>query len=338
MARGVEAGSVGVVLMRLSGEPGGMRETAVQEGMSRGVVLSAALHVAVAGLLVFGLPDLFRPTPLENQPVAVDLVTIGPKTLATHPNPHVPRPRAKPIIPVSDTPAVKPRPKPTPPLPAPLPSSAGAPLSPQPKIEKAEWEPPPPPKPQVKPAVPRPAALVRVPRPMQKPPPPPRRTAKAEVRPPHRQKTYDPGDFQRLLRNLAPEHNAPSPDKTPRIREALAAEASSQPKAPLGAQLTASEIDLIRQQIERCWNIPEGARDDKDLVVEMRVSVDRDGDVSQATILASGSTPSDPVFPAAAASARRALFNPQCRPLRLPPDKYEYWKEFIMDFSPRDLL
>lgn len=333
--------------MRLSGGAGGMPEAGISQaaraqspepGMSRaGIALSAALHLSVAALLVFGLPTLFRPPPPQDQPVAVDLVHIGPQTRATHPNPHVPRPHAKPIIPVSDEPAPRPQPKPTPPLPAPLPSSAGAPLRAQPRIQKAEWEPPPPPRPEAKPAVPRPAARLVVPRPQQKPPPP-RRLAKQEVHPPHRQKTYDPGDFQRLLRNLAPEHNAPSPDKTPQIRQAIAAEASSQPKAPLGAQLTASEIDLIRQQIEQCWNIPEGARDDRELIVEIRVFVNRDGDVSQAMILDQGRMANDPVFRAAAVSARRALFDPKCRPLRLPPDKYEYWKEFIMNFSPRDLL
>ena len=326
--------------MRLSGEPAGAREPAVQEGMSRGVALSAVLHVAIAALLVFGLPDLFPPKPLENQPVAVDLVTIGPKTLATHPNPYVPRPQAKPEIPLADVPAAKPQPKPTPPKPAPLPSTAaGPPPRPQPpkaKLEKAKWEPPPP-RPEPKPAPPRPTTVAVVPRPQQKPRPP-LQMAKAQTRPLRQQKAYDPGDFQRLLRNLAPEHNAPSPDKPPQVKQLVSAEASSQPKAPLGAQLTASEIDLIRQQIERCWNIPEGARDDKDLVVEIRVSVDRDGDVRQASILDSGSTTSDPVFRAAADSAKRALFNPQCRPLRLPPDKYESWKEFIMDFSPRDIL
>jgi outer membrane biosynthesis protein TonB len=326
--------------MRLSGEPPGGREPAEQEGMSRGLALSAALHVAVAVLLVFGLPDLFRPAPLENQPVAVDLVTIGPKTLATHPNPYVPRPQAKPDIPLADVPAARPLPKPVPPKPAPRPSTAaGAPPPPPPKVKiaKAKWQPPPRPEPKPAPPRPRPVIAAAVPRPPQKPRPP-LRMAQAQTRLLRQQKAYDPGDFQRLLRNLAPEHNAPSPDKPPQVRQLLSAAASSQPKAPLGAQLTASEIDLIRQQIERCWNIPEGARDDKDLVVEMRVSVDRDGDVRRATILDSGSTVSDPVFRAAADSAKRALFNPQCRPLRLPPDKYEYWKEFIMDFSPRDIL
>ncbi|MGH7039179.1 MAG: hypothetical protein ACREE1_13675 [Stellaceae bacterium] len=306
--------------------------------MSRGIALSAALHITVIGLLVFGLPALFQPAPLENQPVAVDLVTIGPKTLATHPNPDVPRPRMKPVIPVADAPALKPPPKPTPPAPAPLPSTAaGVPPTPQPpRLEKAKWQAPPP-RPEPKPAPPRPANLAAVPRPRQKPRPP-LQVATAQTRPLRQQRAYDPGDFQRLLRNLAPEHNAPSPDQPPRIKQLLSAEASSQPRAPQGAQLTASEIDLIRQQIERCWNIPAGARADKSLVVEMRVSVDRDGDVRQATVLDSGSTTSDPVFRAAAESARRALFNPECRPLRLPPDKYQYWKEFVMDFSPKDPL
>jgi outer membrane biosynthesis protein TonB len=335
--------------MRLSDEPVGVRQREVspasKEGMSRAVAWSVALHLALGGLVVFGLPDLFHSAPSPDQPVAVDLVTIDRETRATRPNPYVPRPHAKPDIPPADAAAPKPRPKPQPPLPAPPPSSGGAPPQPQPtKIEKAEWEPPPPPKPPLaKPplpqpqATPRPAAAVAVPRPREKPRPPVA-VAKQETRPRRERKTYDPGAFEALLKNLAPEHNAPSPDLPPRTQRLASAEASSQPRAPLGAALTASEIDLIRQQIERCWNIPEGARDDKDLVVEIRVFVDPDGNVRQAVILDQARLVNDPVFRAAADSARRALFNPQCRPLRLPPDKYEYWKEFVMDFSPKDLL
>ncbi|HJU17278.1 MAG TPA: energy transducer TonB, partial [Stellaceae bacterium] len=118
--------------------------------MSRGLVLSVVLHLAVGGLVVFGLPDLFQPAPPQDQPVAVDLVTIGPETRATHPNPNVPRPHAKPYIPLADAPTPKPQEKPQPPLPAPPPSSAAAapPHPSAPRIEKAEWEPP---KPQAAP-------------------------------------------------------------------------------------------------------------------------------------------------------------------------------------------
>ncbi|HZU88383.1 MAG TPA: energy transducer TonB, partial [Stellaceae bacterium] len=79
-------------------------------------------------------------------------------------------------------------------------------------------------------------------------------------------------------------------------------------------------------------------RDAKDLMVEIRVFVAPDGDVQRAVVLDQGRMAEDPLFRAAADSARRALFNPECRPLRLPPDKYEYWKEFVINFSPRDLL
>jgi hypothetical protein len=348
--------------MRLSGELVERREPAAspaaKDGMSRGIVLSVALHLAIGGLIVFGLPDLLQPAPPLDEPIAVDLVKIGPQTLATHPNPYVPRPQVKPDLPVADMPAPPPRPKPQPPRPAPPPSSGGAPPQPLPaKVEKAEREPlpkpplpkPPPPKPSVSKAaaMPRPATPIAtgvvVPRPQQKPRPP-IEIARREPRPrpertPERvSKTYNPGAFDALLKNLAPENNAPSPDRPPQLKRLVAAAASSQPQAPLGAALTASEIDLIRQQIERCWNIPEGARDDRNLVVEIKVFVEPDGDVRKAVILDQARMANDPVFRAAADSARRALFDPQCRPLRLPPDKYQYWKEFVVDFSPRDLL
>ena len=45
---------------------------------------------------------------------------------------------------------------------------------------------------------------------------------------------------------------------------------------------------MIREQIARCWNIPAGARDAKDLVVEIRVQVEPDGTVQQATIVDQG--------------------------------------------------
>ena len=46
----------------------------------------------------------------------------------------------------------------------------------------------------------------------------------------------------------------------------------------------------------------------------------------------------DPLYRAAAESARRTFFNPQCTPLRLPADKYEIWKDLQVAFSPKDIL
>src|SRR5262249_43452936 len=87
-----------------------------------------------------------------------------------------------------------------------------------------------------------------------------------------------------------------------------------------------------------CWNVPAGARDARDLVVEIRVVVDHDGIVQQATIVDQSRLGSDPFFRAAAESARRAFFNPQCRPLPLPAEKYAIWKDLVVVFSPKDIL
>jgi hypothetical protein len=165
--------------------------------------------------------------------------------------------------------------------------------------------------------------------------------AKVEPKPEEKkpeEKKYDPRQFDALLKNLAPVHTAMTADARPENPRPAAARASSQPKAPLGSQLTASELDMVRHQIARCWNVPAGARDAKDLVVEIKVIVDPDGTVRQATIVDQGRLGSDPSYRAAAESARRAFFNPQCRPLHLPAEKYAIWKDLVVDFSPKDIL
>ena len=85
-----------------------------------GVAASAALHVIVAALVVFGVPNLFRKPPPQEMPIAVQLVTIAPETRATQPNPFRPRPDAKPEPPLAE-PAPIPEPKPEPPVPSPAP-------------------------------------------------------------------------------------------------------------------------------------------------------------------------------------------------------------------------
>jgi len=61
-----------------------------------------------------------------------------------------------------------------------------------------------------------------------------------------------------------------------------------------------------------------------------------DGTVRAATLL-NPERLGDPYFQAAADSARRALFNPTCQPLKLPPQKYDQWQIFTITFDPKDL-
>ena len=148
----------------------------------------------------------------------------------------------------------------------------------------------------------------------------------------------DAAAFDSLLKNLTKTPALPQQDAKPQRQQvAAAAPPSSQPRAPLGSQLTASEMDLVREQIARCWNINAGARDAKDLVVEIRASVNPDGTVTRADIVDTGRANSDPLFRAAAESARRAFFNPACTPLKLPPEKYATWKDLDVSFSPKDI-
>ncbi|HEV2302396.1 MAG TPA: hypothetical protein VGR91_12580 [Stellaceae bacterium] len=303
-------------------------KSAGPDGMPGGIALSAALHAIVGILLVLGLPVLFAPKVPQETPIAVELVTIGPHTRATEHNEH-PHEHASLEKPIEAPPAPKPEPKPAPPKPAPPPTSTAEQSVPAPPE-------PPKPKPEPKPAPspPKQVAQVEPPRPLEKPKPPPQ-LVKDEPKPP--QKKYDPALFQSLLKNLATDQTAPS-EEGRSAPEKSAGRFSAQPKAPLGAQLSASELALIRQQIARCWNVPAGALDAKDLVIEVRVVVAPDGTVRQATIEDQARYASDPVFRAAAESARRALFNPLCTPLHLPPDKYDIWKDMVVNFNPKDIL
>jgi hypothetical protein len=294
------------------------------------------LHLVLGSLFIFGLPRLFTPPPPEDMPVAVELVMIAPETRATRPNPNPPRPDAKPEVPTADAPVTKPEPEPPVPTAVPPPSAEAPPPAPEPP-KPPEPKPTPPPvlkPPEPKPEPPKPSEKAEAPRPREKPEPP-QQMAKNESK--AEQKKYDPGQFETLLKNLAMQSTVLSPDQPPQRPRVASARPSSQPRAPLGSQITASEVDLVRQQIARCWNVPAGARDAKDLVVEVRVAVDPDGTVRQATIVDQGRL-SDPFYRAAAESARRAFFNPLCRPLHLPPDKYAIWKDLVVDFSPKDIL
>lgn len=303
----------------------------------RGVALSVVLHLMLGSVFILGLPRLFEPPTPEEMPIAVELVTMAPETRATHPNPNPPRPNVKPEVPAVDAPLAKPSPEPPVFAPVPPPSAELLPSTEPAKAVEPKAPPPLPlvKPPEAKPEPPRPVEKAEAPRPKEKPEPP-QQMAKNEPKP--EQKKYDPGQFDNLLKNLAAQSAIPSPDAPPQRSRIASARPSSQPRAPLGSQITASEVDLVREQIARCWNVPAGARDARDLVVEIRVSVEADGNVRQATIVDQARLAGDPFFRAAAESARRAFFNPLCRPLHLPPEKYAIWKDLVVDFSPKDIL
>jgi hypothetical protein len=183
--------------------------------------------------------------------------------------------------------------------------------------------------------VPEPKPPEPAPKPDVKPEPPKPPPPKPDVKPEPPKPPQD-ASFDAMLKNLAKQTMAA--DKTEKTATAAPPPAaSSQPIAPLGAQLSTSEIDVVREQIERCWNVPVGARDASDLVPEFRILMNRDGTVRDAQLVNSDRD-SDPFFQAAAESARRAILNTNCHgPLKLPPDKYDQWQTIDMTFDPKGI-
>jgi len=291
--------------------------------MRRSLIWSVSLHVLVLILAVLGLPRLWEtdPPPMDT-PIVVELVKIDEKTKAKE----IPKP--KPL----KKKAVKTPPPPEPPKVKP---AAAAPLPPEPPRASPAVEKIPVIKPKPKPK-PKPKAK-RKPKPKPKAKPaPPRQIVRVRPRrrpPPSRE------DFLRsVLRDVAPEERGERPKKPVKKEKPAPAPALKKApvrRAPLDAQASMSEIDAIRRQIEGCWNIPAGARDAGSLVVQIRVWVNPDGTVAQARILDASRMATDVFFRAAAETALRAVLNPRCSPLPIPPKKYDQFKVLILHFNPK---
>ncbi len=102
-----------------------------------------------------------------------------------------------------------------------------------------------------------------------------------------------------------------------------------------GSKLTQSEMDALRGQIQRCWNIPAGALEADNLKVSVQFRLDRAGSLDGRPEIVSGGG-SGGVERAAAESARRAIL--QCAPYNLPTDKYDAWAEVIVHFDPSEMF
>lgn len=107
------------------------------------------------------------------------------------------------------------------------------------------------------------------------------------------------------------------------------------PASMAGDKITATDIDAVRSQIAKCWLVPIGGQEARDMVVDVRMEIGPDGTVQKADVV--NSRPNDPGFQAAAESAQRAVLDPACNPLPLPPEKYEKWKRLTLRFNPRDM-
>jgi len=280
--------------------------------------LSVVFHSAIILFAWLGVPS-FRPLITPEQLIQVELVAQA--------EPAKPTPKQKP------QPVAKPTPPPPPPpkIAEPEPEPEAVPLpraKPKPKLAEK-----PKPKPKLKPKPkPKPIQQARRPRPKSKPKPPPKRNDFASVL-----KTVN------KLKNPPPVKTKPKAKKAkpaPDFQKQVAAALKRQPRqAPrLDSVISSSELDAIRRQIEGCWNLPAGARDARNMAVEIRTLMTPDGHVRSATIVDSGRVGRDRFYRSMAESALRAVLNPRCQPLRLPLDKYDEWRVMVLNFDPKEMF
>lgn len=281
----------------------------------RGAVLgSIVFHAIVIVLGIYGLPYMKKPPIIADEPISVEILEIAEIRQTNREPVKAPPPKEEPK---EEKPPEKKVEKPPMPPKVDLkePPKAVPPKPPEPKkeeVKKAEAPKPPPPE-ALKPPEP-------------KPPEPKKEEVKEETQ---------QQDFASLLKNLQEtEQQADAPTVNPEAQ----AQPTPAPVAPLSQRMTMSEADALRRQLSQCWSIQAGARYAEDLIVEVRLMVNRDRTVRSATIVDQGRYNRDAFFRAAADSALRAVRSPMCNPLHLPPDKYDMWKDIVATFDPRDLL
>src|SRR5882672_6478560 len=206
--------------------------------------------------------------------------------------------------------------------------------------EPPKPEAPPPPQQQAQaPEPPPPPAEVAPAEPKEKPLPPPKETPKTAAAPPppplprrkpapQPQQQFNVDSVLALLDKRVPPKPAPQ-------AEVHIAERTIQ---GLGAQnaMTVDLKDTLLAQMRECWNVPVGAPNPEQLIVQVRVFLAQDGSLAQPPQLepqTRAAAAANSYMRTAAEAALRAVN--VCEPYKqLPVDKYDAWREIVMTFDP----
>jgi hypothetical protein len=207
---------------------------------------------------------------------------------------------------------------------------------PQPKVDETPQPvapptpaPPPPPEAEAAPAEPAPKPPQAKPEPAPKPETKPQKPAPQK---PDEKKKPKSDDFSALLNKLtaapaAAPHNARIADRNIKGVGAMNA-------------MTADLVDALRSQIAQCWSPPVGAPHPEQLRPAFHFQLNRDGTVvgvPQLTADSAADAAGNPFMRAAAEAGRRAIMT--CQPYKLPPDKYDTWRDITsLDFDPSKMV
>jgi outer membrane biosynthesis protein TonB len=102
-----------------------------------------------------------------------------------------------------------------------------------------------------------------------------------------------------------------------------------------GNTLSQSEMDALRGQIQKYWNIIPGMADGGDVRVTVKMRLDPAGNIiGEPDVSASGGSAG--TRGTLSGSARRAVLRAQ--PYQLPKEKYDSWAEVIVNFDPSQMF
>ena len=279
----------------------------------KALVVSVLLHVGIVVAGVVGMPYISK-VPIISQPISIEI--INPADITTTNKP----PSKSKLKPVVEEPKKAPK----------VEKKVVAP----PKVEAKE---PPKIKPLEKPVVKKDTVK---PKPKPKPKTPPLPTEKVEKekpKPPEKKKEEpkkeeaieqeDP--LASLMKNLQESEELSDEAGDDEVAE-------TNPDAPFSETMTQNELGALTNQLVGCWQIPIGAKDVHNMVVNVRVWANADRTVRRVEIEDKWRIASDPAFRALAESAERAVRDPACSPLKLPEGKSNIWKDqyIVVPFDP----
>lgn len=278
--------------------------------MKGALIASGLFHVFIFVLSIVGLPFIVKDAPIIMTPVSIELVDISDMSQTN--KRAAPQEKEKPVE----------LEKPEPP-----PQNMAPQMTAEKPPEIAELEKP---KDKPEPSEPTPPEPIQEVAEKEDPAPKPKPKPKEKPKP----KVEEQKSFDSLLKNLAPDAGeTKNKEETENVEDTANGQI-----ARLSDQLSISELDAFKYQLQPCWNIPAGAKYAENLAVEIRVIMNRDMTMKSATILDQGRYSRDSAYKAAADSAMRALRNPRCSPFKLPPEKYDQWKSIVINFNPQDML
>lgn len=199
-------------------------------------------------------------------------------------------------------------------------------VAPQPKKPKAPKKKPTPPVPAAKP----------------KPKPKPKPEVKKEQKQPEKGKPQLANPLKSLLTSVdALEKEVGNTNQEATIKEGTEVNNMGIEGGTGGSyfsELSISEIDAIAGRLRACWNLDPGAMGIKDMIIEIRAFLNKDGSVRKVDIINTSRYNSDAHFRSVADSARRAVYI--CAPYSIfadkYADKYDKWNTMLLRFNPLD--